>query len=404
MIQSFWRSRPMWPQLSCPTCAHQPNSAGSSMLTSASIRRRACRRCWVSSTGRLNGYSRFPEKSRQRSVMQGNCSICRAQELAAAIWRDIAKVAGIPADRHPPWQIVRSAGPHLPPHRSRDASRPASETSLINLFLAGDWTATGLPATLESKSARDIEPGPREFNCGPPHDARFCGDTACRLQMRRRSRCRRDARLLRLPAKTGHWVFELEADATIPAEYVLLRHYRGEPVDPVLEQKIANYLRRIQGGHDGWLYHLGEFDMSASVKADFALKISGRAGSRSYAPRTRGHLARGGAVHCNVFTRVLLSLFGVLNWRSIPEMPVEITLYRAGFLSPVEGVLLGTHGIGPVARRAGVAPARAEFAWRRYRRIVHRVAARSAPQRRRRINAGSGFYCFAASMRSCGRR
>jgi len=39
----------------------------------------------------------------------------------------------------------------------------------------------------------------------------------------------------------GHWVFELEADATIPAEYVLLRHYLAEPVDAGLEAKIANY-------------------------------------------------------------------------------------------------------------------------------------------------------------------
>ena len=38
----------------------------------------------------------------------------------------------------------------------------------------------------------------------------------------------------------GHWVFELEADATIPSEYVLLRHYLAEPVDAVLEGKIAN--------------------------------------------------------------------------------------------------------------------------------------------------------------------
>jgi squalene-hopene/tetraprenyl-beta-curcumene cyclase len=50
----------------------------------------------------------------------------------------------------------------------------------------------------------------------------------------------------------GHWVFELEADATIPAEYVLLRHYLGEPVDAALERKIAVYLRRIQGAHGGW--------------------------------------------------------------------------------------------------------------------------------------------------------
>src|SRR5664280_737551 len=74
----------------------------------------------------------------------------------------------------------------------------------------------------------------------------------------------------------GHWVFELEADATIPAEYVLLRHYLGEPVNAALEAKIAMYLRRIQGAHGGWpLFRDGNFDMSASVKAYFALKMIG---------------------------------------------------------------------------------------------------------------------------------
>src|SRR5580765_8070929 len=74
----------------------------------------------------------------------------------------------------------------------------------------------------------------------------------------------------------GHWVFELEADATIPAEYVLLRHYLGEPVDAALEAKIAVYLRRIQGAHGGWpLFRDGELDVSATVKAYFALKMIG---------------------------------------------------------------------------------------------------------------------------------
>ena len=66
----------------------------------------------------------------------------------------------------------------------------------------------------------------------------------------------------------GHWVFELEADGTIPSEYVLLRHYLGEPVDAALEAKIAKYLRRTQGAHGGWaLVHDGAFDMSADRKS-----------------------------------------------------------------------------------------------------------------------------------------
>jgi squalene-hopene/tetraprenyl-beta-curcumene cyclase len=64
--------------------------------------------------------------------------------------------------------------------------------------------------------------------------------------------------LLARQQKDGHWVFELEADATIPAEYVLARHYFAEPVDAELERKIAVYLRRIQGDHGGWpLFHAG---------------------------------------------------------------------------------------------------------------------------------------------------
>ena len=50
----------------------------------------------------------------------------------------------------------------------------------------------------------------------------------------------------------GHWVYELEADSTIPAEYVLLVHYLGETPNVELEQKIGKYLRRIQQADGGW--------------------------------------------------------------------------------------------------------------------------------------------------------
>ena len=126
----------------------------------------------------------------------------------------------------------------------------------------------------------------------------------------------------------GHWVFELEADCTIPSEYVLLRHYLGEPRDTVLEGKIGNYLRRVQGAHGGWpLVHDGEFDMSASVKSYFALKMIGDSVDAPHMARAREAIrSRGGAVHSNVFTRFMLSMFGVLTWRSVPVLPVEIML------------------------------------------------------------------------------
>jgi len=139
--------------------------------------------------------------------------------------------------------------------------------------------------------------------------------------------------LLRMQRADGHWVFELEADCTIPAEYVLLRHYFGEPVDAELERKIGVYLRRIQGKHGGWpLFHEGEFDMSASVKGYFALKTIGDDIDAPHMKRAReAILARGGAEQSNVFTRVLLSLFGVTTWRAVPVMPVEIMLLPKWF-------------------------------------------------------------------------
>ena len=142
----------------------------------------------------------------------------------------------------------------------------------------------------------------------------------------------RDA-LLKRRQSDGHWVFELEADATIPSEYVLLRHYLGEPIDSVLEAKIGNYLRRIQADHDGWaLFHGGDFDMSATVKAYFALKMIGDSIDAPHMVRARkAVLARGGASKSNVFTRILLAQYGVLSWRAVPVMPVEIMLLPRWF-------------------------------------------------------------------------
>jgi squalene-hopene/tetraprenyl-beta-curcumene cyclase len=126
----------------------------------------------------------------------------------------------------------------------------------------------------------------------------------------------------------GHWVFELEADDTIPAEYVLLRHHLAEPVDAALEAKLANYMRRRQGAYGGWaLVQDGPFDMSASVKAYFALKIIGDSIDAPHMVRAREAIrSRGGAIHSNVFTRYTLAMFGVLSWRSVPVLPVEIML------------------------------------------------------------------------------
>ncbi len=133
------------------------------------------------------------------------------------------------------------------------------------------------------------------------------------------------AALLRRQRPDGHWVFELEADVTISAEYVVLQHFLGE-CDAALEAKIANYLRRRQGPHGGWpLFHGGPFNISASVKAYLALKLAGDSPASDHMRRARDAiLSHGGAGTTNVFTRILLALFGFVSWTAVPVIPVEI--------------------------------------------------------------------------------
>jgi squalene-hopene/tetraprenyl-beta-curcumene cyclase len=143
---------------------------------------------------------------------------------------------------------------------------------------------------------------------------------------------RATAALLALQKPDGHWLFELEADATIPAEYILLQHYLDE-IDDREQAALAEYLRAIQGAHGGWpLFHGGELDVSASVKAYFALKAAGDSTEAPHMARARAAiLDHGGAARSNVFTRILLALFGELDWNAVPVMPVEIMLLPRWF-------------------------------------------------------------------------
>jgi squalene-hopene/tetraprenyl-beta-curcumene cyclase len=143
-----------------------------------------------------------------------------------------------------------------------------------------------------------------------------------------------DARewLARRQARDGHWAFELEADATIPAEYIFLNHYLGT-IDDEVERKLAKYLRATQEKHGGWpLYHDGDFNISASVKAYYALKMTGDSPDAPHMQRARDAiLAHGGAARANVFTRIALALFEQVPWRAVPVMRVEALLLPKWF-------------------------------------------------------------------------
>jgi squalene-hopene/tetraprenyl-beta-curcumene cyclase len=141
----------------------------------------------------------------------------------------------------------------------------------------------------------------------------------------------RDALIAQQHAQ-GYWLYELEADCTIPAEYIMMMHFLDE-IDTVLETKIANHLRAKQAEHGGWpLYHNGELDLSCTVKAYYALKLAGDNCQAPHMAKARDAiLQRGGAARANVFTRIALALFGQLPWRGVPYIPVEIMLLPKWF-------------------------------------------------------------------------
>jgi squalene-hopene/tetraprenyl-beta-curcumene cyclase len=138
--------------------------------------------------------------------------------------------------------------------------------------------------------------------------------------------------LLGLQSEEGYWVFELEADCTIPSEYILMMHYMDE-IDEALQAKIAHFLQNQQSADGSYpLYRGGAGDISCTVKAYYAMKMAGDSIQAAHMVEARAWiLAQGGAAKANVFTRIMLAMFEQIPWRGVPFMPVEIMLLPKWF-------------------------------------------------------------------------
>jgi squalene-hopene/tetraprenyl-beta-curcumene cyclase len=138
--------------------------------------------------------------------------------------------------------------------------------------------------------------------------------------------------LIKLQDPSGFWVFELEADCTIPSEYIMMMHFVDD-IDVGLQAKIANYLRSRQSEDGSFpLFTGGPGDISCSVKAYYALKMAGDDIEAPHMKRLREWiLSQGGAAKANVFTRIALATFEQLPWRGVPYIPVEIMLFPKWF-------------------------------------------------------------------------
>lgn len=143
---------------------------------------------------------------------------------------------------------------------------------------------------------------------------------------------RAQTKLLSLQNPNGYWVFELEADCTIPAEYIMMMHYLDD-INEELQGKIAVYLRSRQSEDGSYpLFTGGPGDISCSVKVYYALKMAGDAIDAPHMVKLREWiLGQGGAARANVFTRIALAIFQQLPWRGVPYIPVEVMLFPKWF-------------------------------------------------------------------------
>jgi hypothetical protein len=190
----------------------------------------------------------------------------------------------------PAWQIVKEKRATFSATPEQDAKRPPARTRWRNLFLAGDWTATGLPATIEGAlrsgetAARTVLA--RRNGKRNEHDrSHHC----TRKSRNRRSGCRSRGQCHgRGPASRRPLGFRTGSRLHDSGRIRALRHFLGEPDDLELEAKIGRYLRRIQSkDHHGWACSTAGLRYSASVKAYYALKMIGDDINAAHGARAR---------------------------------------------------------------------------------------------------------------------
>ena len=134
--------------------------------------------------------------------------------------------------------------------------------------------------------------------------------------------------LLRLQHAEGYWCGELFVDSTLCSDAVLYMHWADE-LDFVLQEKCVAHIRRRQLPDGGWNIHEGgPSEVSASVKAYFALKLAGHAPTQPWMQEARACILRlGGIPKMNTYAKLYLALLGQFPWKYLPTVPVEIVFF-----------------------------------------------------------------------------
>jgi squalene-hopene/tetraprenyl-beta-curcumene cyclase len=130
----------------------------------------------------------------------------------------------------------------------------------------------------------------------------------------------------------GYWCGELEADTTLESDYIAIHTLLGTG-NPGRMQRAVPEIIRHQNADGGWpIFTGGPSNISASVKAYFALKLMGYKQNHPVLERARARiLAMGGATECNTFTKIYLCFLGQYDWEAVPAVPPEIVLFPNWF-------------------------------------------------------------------------
>jgi squalene-hopene/tetraprenyl-beta-curcumene cyclase len=130
----------------------------------------------------------------------------------------------------------------------------------------------------------------------------------------------------------GYWCGELEADTTLESDYIAIHTLLGTG-NPGRMQRAVPEITRHQNADGGWpIYTGGPSNISASVKAYFALKMMGYKPDHPVLECARTRiLEMGGATECNTFTKIYLCFLGQYDWEAVPAVPPEIVLFPNWF-------------------------------------------------------------------------
>jgi squalene-hopene/tetraprenyl-beta-curcumene cyclase len=130
----------------------------------------------------------------------------------------------------------------------------------------------------------------------------------------------------------GYWCGELGADTTLESDYILLHRLLGTE-DQQRTQKCANEILSHQNEDGGWpIFNGGPSNISASVKAYFALKMAGYNPEHPALSKARERiLDMGGVTEVNTFTKIYLCFLGQYDYDAVPAIPPEITLFPNWF-------------------------------------------------------------------------